>query len=262
MAFLSLLSAGLAAGSALYGAYESYKNYESQQANLDYQKQLQQTIFDREDNSVQRRAADLKAAGLSQTLAAGSGAGAGSVISTSAPQSKIADALSKLDVANAYINTKTALANQQQAQTSADQAREDLEYSRKAHSLEEKDRLLDLGMKTMDYNYLSGNGLSSYQAKNGAQDRLWDALYNFGRAGIYSKYGIDVNDPSAIFGKVVGSAAVDSASQKVPAIYDDYHTRYDAEKRAMRPYNFVGNNYGSTFRSSSSGTHSGRSGKF
>lgn len=51
--------------------------------NLNYQKALQQQIFNREDNSVQRRVADLQAAGLSKTLAAGDGAGAGTVVSTS-----------------------------------------------------------------------------------------------------------------------------------------------------------------------------------
>lgn len=62
------------------------QNLAFQNANLDYQKALQQQIFQREDNSAQRRAKDLELAGLSKTLAAGAGAGAGSVVSTS-PQS-------------------------------------------------------------------------------------------------------------------------------------------------------------------------------
>lgn len=52
-------------------------------ANLDYQREYNEQIFAREDNAVQRRAADLEAAGLSKTLAAGSPAGAGG--SASAP---------------------------------------------------------------------------------------------------------------------------------------------------------------------------------
>lgn len=60
---------------ALWNAYQ-------QQREFDYAKDIQNQIFEREDNSVQRRVADLEKAGLSKTLAAGSGAGAGSVVST------------------------------------------------------------------------------------------------------------------------------------------------------------------------------------
>lgn len=51
--------------------------------NFNYQKMIQNQIFGREDNAIQRRVADLEKAGLSKTLAAGDGAGAGSVVSTS-----------------------------------------------------------------------------------------------------------------------------------------------------------------------------------
>lgn len=63
-----------------------YLNYNQQKKNLEYQKKLQKKMFAREDTAVQRRAKDLKAAGLSQTLAAGGGAQAGPVIHTQAPQ--------------------------------------------------------------------------------------------------------------------------------------------------------------------------------
>lgn len=55
----------------------------SSQRDFDYQKSLQNEIFAREDNSVQRRVEDLKKAGLNVNLAAGSGAGAGSVVGRS-----------------------------------------------------------------------------------------------------------------------------------------------------------------------------------
>lgn len=51
-----------------------------------YDRQLQQTMFGREDNAIQRRRRDLEAAGLSPVLAAGQGAQAGPVVGSSAPQ--------------------------------------------------------------------------------------------------------------------------------------------------------------------------------
>lgn len=58
-------------------------NKELANTNLEYQREYNQQIFDREDTAVQRASADLQAAGLSKTLAAGLGAGSGG--SASAP---------------------------------------------------------------------------------------------------------------------------------------------------------------------------------
>lgn len=103
---------------ALGGIATAGVNYANQQANLEYQKKLQQQVFEREDTSVARRAQDLQNVGLSKTLAAGDGASSGAVVSTKAPELNVIDRVAtglgyaqqvaniektNADTANAYI---------------------------------------------------------------------------------------------------------------------------------------------------------------
>lgn len=74
-----------AMGSILEGV-TSVANLGFQLANSRYQKRLQEKIFEREDNATQRRVADLKLAGLSPVLAAGSAAGSGGTVQVGTPQ--------------------------------------------------------------------------------------------------------------------------------------------------------------------------------
>ncbi len=129
-------------------------NYQLQKKNLAYQKDLQKVMMAREDNAVQRRVVDLKKAGLSPTLAAGSAASSGPVISTVAPNK-----VSNLQGYMALAQVGTMLAQQQKAQTEADIARQQLKQSE------------------LDTKYLEDRGLSPLEVNQDWKSRLLNLLY-------------------------------------------------------------------------------------
>lgn len=130
----------------IWNAYQSWKNTQ-------YQKDLQNRIFRREDNSQQRAVKDLLAAGLSPTLAAGSGSGAGQAINVSAPHaesnlSDIAPAIMSLmkmkeDISNTVAQRE--LIDQQRRKTSAeaDIARHDFSIYKKTGTTSNAGSLLN-----------------------------------------------------------------------------------------------------------------------
>lgn len=102
-------------GAGIVGMANTAYNLYTNKRDFDYQKALQQQIFEREDTAVQRRMADLKAAGLNPNLAAGSAAGAGAVVSRSTTNDvDMGSALDMIQAANQIKLQKQEVKNKQE----------------------------------------------------------------------------------------------------------------------------------------------------
>lgn len=91
--FSALGGLGISASANQSSKELNEENLKFQKEQWEYNKKLQERIFQREDSAVQRASQDLSAAGLSKTLAAGSGAGTGAIVAQTAPQNDISSTI-------------------------------------------------------------------------------------------------------------------------------------------------------------------------
>lgn len=155
MGILDGITGVASAGAGIANTVLGFKNYE-------YQKDMQQEAWNREDTAVQRRMADLQAAGLSKTLAAGQGASSSAPMRLDAPQisdgiaEAIPKAVSTAAAVTQMMRQKADIAKTQadiknvEAQTSKAQAETEFMKSNNPQRIASADLDLQTKTRTLD----------------------------------------------------------------------------------------------------------------
>lgn len=124
---MSIFGSVLGGLGSLVGAGADIYNIGQQKKQFEWQKMAQEKTWAREDNATQRRVADLKAAGLSPTLAAGSAAQASSPITPKAPQADMSNMMNGLAISNMVENIAKTKAEKKRIQQETDIVKHDFD---------------------------------------------------------------------------------------------------------------------------------------
>jgi hypothetical protein len=141
------------------------KNFAFMQENQQYERALQQTMFNREDTAIQRRMADMKAGGINPILAAGQGASAGPVVASHAPQMESPDISGVMSAAEKKMASMQMVMNALKMKadidhTNADTRRIDMQTKKDEWSMEHEEKKFDVELRKLDIE-LSRLGIDS-----------------------------------------------------------------------------------------------------
>lgn len=149
----ALIGAGVALGGAALNYYQQKKaneaNISAQNANLDYQKAVQQQTWQREDTSWQRAVNDIQKTGMSP-LALSGGAAAGQTVSTTATMSQ-APQVDAGAFANSAANVSAAMQAQKQLKLQTEQMENTVKQQKIENGL--KQLQFEQAKKEFDLNY-------------------------------------------------------------------------------------------------------------
>lgn len=213
-------------GQTAVSAWQGHENLQYQKDALRWQKAAQEKTWTREDNAVQRRVADLRAAGLSPTLAAGSAAETHTPIKVDAPQR------GKIDMPDINGQLATAV-SMYQGMMQAQQARQNIATSREQETylrFQQQKTAAETAERLWNLEKAKNAGVSTNPSGAG---KFWKDL-----VGLWDKFkpNIPFNNstdgvPTTIDGKVR------TTDQKNQELYAQEKARKEAARAAQKAAN-------------------------
>ena len=209
MGFLAGLGAVAGIGTSIANTVGQYKQ-------MNYQKEMQQEAWRREDNAVQRRVADLDAAGLSPVLAAGSSASASSPISIGAPDH--GDIQGNIKGAREMVAMQKSIAKTEADTLRTNAERQKIALESDKLDLENKRIALDTSIVQRDFDIVKGDQAGKlYKRNSGVVSEFLEVVNviadKFGYKGKVSIPGVVDAVNSVTGGSVADNAKGAKASQ-------------------------------------------------
>jgi len=183
--------------------------------NLIGRKKRQRALNAREDSSVQRRAADLEKAGLSQTLAAGGGAQSSDVAMQDAGGGDIvADAFSTAEAATAIKKQKADISKTASEKKLTDLQAERQKLENENYDADRWNKMFDEANRTgpLDKKEARDKAIYEWNMERARQDK---SPYGVGKE---AKFTTAINDIIELLKSTGGGAAIDEAVDKAKSL--------------------------------------------